>query len=294
MGLREARAQSPAQSRVQAPLTPAAWHQRAPQLATKPVTGLADLDLPTAFTLIGDTLGVWFERADAQVKRVDLRTGVVRVFGRLGHGPMEYSNTCTISRWLGDSVLVRDAADLRATILSLASGQGRQIRYAALDSSPATRLEGMLEGNTAVTYIASRGAQNGPDGFFTDTVTLRVRRNGRDLREPITLVSGSGVRLHFDGGAMVAAPPVSLGQEYLIDTRRIVWVSPGSDTLHTWRVDGSASAVPVRLPVHVLNAATRRSIFEAWLAKSQLKPPIAAGFRRVVRLPERVQAVTRL
>ncbi len=279
---------------AQPPLTPAVWYQRATPLVTTPVRGVEELDGPVPFTLLGDTVAAWFERADAQVKRIDLRTGAVRAFGRLGHGPMEFSNGCSISRWIGDSILVRDPVDLRATVMSLATGQGRQVRYVALDSAPGTRLQGLLEGNVVVTTIETRGSQDGPDGYFTDTLTLRVRRSGRHLREPIAFVGGSGVRLHYSGGALVSSPPVGLSQGYLIDTHRIVWVSSDNDTLYTWHVDGTTTAAPVRLPVHVLSAATRRTLFENWLAKGQLKPPMRDGFRRVVRMPERVPAVTRL
>ena len=274
---------------AQSAVSPAQWYARAPTVTTQPIPNLNELDFANAFTLVSDSVGVYFDRHTAQVVRVHLRTGQTQAFGRSGNGPMEYSNICVLHLWLGDSILVNDMYAMRATVLSVQNGKGRQFRYSTLDSVIGSRLDMIMEGGVAVVRAPSKGSQNGPDGYFLDTAHVRFIKDGKSVRAPVSYVSGSGARLHYGNNAMVNSTPFDLTLGAMLDERRMIWFD--KDSMHVWRVDGTSRTVPMKLPEHVLSAATRRDALEKWLKSSWMPPEAEAGYRRVLRIPERVTAL---
>jgi len=82
-------------------------------------------DVPAAL-LVGDTIIV-ADGSDLVLRYFDLRGNALKTVGRKGAGPGEYENIRTLER-AGDSLLIHDAQQERATLLHTSGSFGRTFR----------------------------------------------------------------------------------------------------------------------------------------------------------------------
>lgn len=271
------------------------WPERAPSLVLRPIGAGIEADHAAPAVLFGDTLAVWFERAESRVRVVQLRTGAARTFGRAGQGPLEFTAVGRVQHWVGDSALVLDEPQARATVLSIATGRGRVLRYFDVDSASGAQLAGRLASGALVTVLRSNNTQDGADGVVRISAQYRILARERVLDATIPFDGGSMVRLHMGNSASIMVAPVQINAPSVVGNGQLLWVSPRGDTLYRWRSATSRPfALAVKLPEQILPSAERSRIMDAWLTTLGASGERAKRLRAIVAIPASVPLTQRI
>ena len=274
----------------------ASWERVAPELradATMSASGF-EADRPDPWIIVGDSLGVTFDRSSSSMRTVRLRDGTERRTGRPGAGPLEFSPQSLVSRWRGDSALIRDAGQRRASVIALDHSGGRTFAYSAVDSTPRGDLLGQLRSGGLVFRAYQNFTQQGPPGAFRAPGSLRiVDPQSRSELGRASIIGPMAVRASIGEGRLLAAAPVSLASMVLVQPDRVLWIKGGTDSLFQLREGGPATLVArLALPQVELTAADTRNIVEEWLARHEKNPSFQKALRPYASVPSRLSALT--
>lgn len=279
----------------QSPSEAERWHRVAGVLRTDPAVNAPELDFPTRVMVVGDSLAVWFSREQSSVQIWNVRSSSQRSVGRAGRGPMEFSSLSTLGPWNGDSIAVLDNQQLRVSVVSLGTGNGRQILYSQIDAASESRVLGRTVTGEDLTIVRSGNTQDGPDGLVKIPADIRMLRDGKSSRPSHRVDGGTMVRFHWNGASSVYAPPISTALPFEISEDRIAWLAGSGDSLMIWHARSDHLAVrKLRAPRFLLTAADRNSLMEQWVSRVRSPKFPEREVRAKIRMPSSVSAVNRL
>jgi hypothetical protein len=284
-----------APSPVASPSTFAEWRELAsPLVVTHDRPPLLSVDAADHWLMIGDTLVVGFDRAASAVKTLNLKRGAARLFGRRGAGPLEYSPMTSIAAWDGDSVLLMDSGQARATVLSLADGTGRTFAYASVDSAVSSELIGRVGRLGLVFRRYSNNTERGEPGMYRAAGLVRVldQSDGRELAR-LAFLGHAGVRFQIGDARTNAVAPIPLAPLFAVQSSRVVSMSGDSDSLFALGEVGEPRLLGrLAIPMVELRAADRQAIRARYLAKFRKDPPqYAAALDKYLTIPQRISTV---
>lgn len=268
-----------------------------PLNVAKPTSLNLTLDRVPRWLVYSDSLAVTFDRDLSQIVILNLRSGTHRRVGRSGRGPLEFSQSSSARYWSADSVLVVDDAQRRATVASLASGEGRTFPYPSIDSMTNPNLIGAL-GRGELVFSGYRGLnQEGEPGQFTAPGNLVVVAGPLGSRlgsAPIR--SGAFIRAQIGEGRMLAMSPMGLSPQFSVGERHAAWLAGGTDSLYLW-TGGSTAPVARRLhiPFIEFDKRVRGKIEEAYLKRfTRSDPRVLEALKPLMKIPSRRPSATEL
>lgn len=158
-------------------------------------------DVPGAL-LVGDTIIV-ADGSDLVLRYFDLRGNALKTVGRKGAGPGEYESIRTLQR-AGDSLLIHDAQQERATLLHTSGSFGRTFR---------------------VQRDAKGGTWSVPIGRWSDGRFLLAGQSGVNSAMPVGPVSRTFAVMRYGANGafdtlLKEAPGGTGGQHSLVRTQR--------------------------------------------------------------------------
>jgi hypothetical protein len=252
-------------------------------------SGAVTFEVPVAATRLSNGSLLVADRRASAVRLIDAAGRLVKISGRSGQGPGEFSMVFSGARCGADSLVVWDP---RARQLSMAGPSGvvaRQFKIAADSGVRVPLMSVTCTSGGSIAYLTDpTGRRPGetPELMMAIADVITVDRNGRVLDrypgvvggEMAFTVSPQGGRGAFPRPLGVATLVAAVGDRVIIgvsDSARIVVVEP----------DGKRSTVA--LPITV-RAPTREEFENSALAISSMAPnkPMAdAAFQQISKVP---------
>lgn len=250
------------------------------------------VDAPDRWLIQGDTLAVGFDRPLGTLRILVLGTPNVRIFGRRGTGPMEFSSSTTLTDWSADSVLLLDAGQRRGSVVNIANGHGRTFAYSGIDSLGRGDLIGKIGRAGLVFRAYSNNSERGEPGLFRYDGIFRVldEVSGTE-RFRAGFRGAAAIRARVGNGRMLSDAPLSLAPLLAAAPDRFQWITGGTDSLYAIDEDAIVPARRLAIPMTELGAQDRARLVSTFLARFKAAPPeVAIALRPHLNVPSRVSS----
>jgi hypothetical protein len=274
------------------PTTFAEWRAAAPRLDSSSGTELGRSDFATPWFVIGDSIAVGFDRGIRGVLITDLRTGAQERIGREGRGPLEFSVQAMIGRWAGDSVLVIDRGQLRATVVNVHTRAGRSFQFIERDTSSMGEPLGSLADQRIVFRSRAPNLEHGTDGMYRGLQVLRLKAStSDDASMSASVVGEAGIRVPFGGGRIIGSAPVQLAPLVAVGDKDVWWIPGGTDSLYAMGRTPPRFVGRVALPVKHFSRLEKSQLLTEHLSKFQKTPDVASAVAKILTIPDSISSI---
>lgn len=270
-----------------------AWRRLAPSLAdVESSTALGQMDFATPWFIIGDSVAVGFDRGRRSVRVADLRGGAQASIGREGRGPLEFSVQATVGRWTGDSVLVVDRGQLRATVLNVHTRAGRTFPFSERDTSSTGEPLGSLGDHHIVFRSREPNLERGTDGMYRGLQVLRLIA----MKSGVTTTSASvigeaGIRIPLSAGRLVGSAPVQLAPLIAVGDDDVWWIPGGTDSLYAMGSTPQRFVGRVAVPVKRFSRSEKSELLKEYMSRFRKTPDVATAVAEVLTIPDSMSSI---
>lgn len=275
------------------PRTFAAWRDqvRSVQPTVAGVT-LGRVDYADPWILIGDSVAIGFDRGTSAVVITDMRTGARSRVGRVGQGPLEFSPHASLARWVGDSVLVIDRPQLRATVLDIRTRNGRSFGFAEGDTSKVGEPIAFLKGTGIAHQSRELNGASGVTGMYRATRILRVvSASTQEVKMAAHLQGEMGIRVAVGEARIIGSAPVVLAPLLTAAPEDLWWVPGGTDSLYQLGRSSPRFVGRLEVPIARLSAAEKTRLKDAYLSKFSKSQEVFGAVARIVSIPDSISSL---